>query len=578
MMLPIEPSDHVRVIAVIEPGKDTPEPNGELPVAAIVRRLRRSQFVEAIAVSSPRHDNALASWSKENQVLLIRDPEDHALARIARAAELLDADIIVRIGCGSDPVDPGLVDHFVTTLLEYDCDFVVPDDGDPGSAVEPFSRRALDKLMMDAHEDAIARELVTEYFRRNPRFVRIGRARPYRARSPGADTLSLHVEPMGTRAGPTSAAEGESVVVTPQPSTQLSTRAGQAKHRKTASCRALILCEAQDERRVRRAAVLAQALKESQRADVTLCVATTGQLPEMLQCMPFVTQPLPAIPDAALASAIAMRKPDVLVYDLANGLSRAALDAVRSGVTLIAAIDDMSDGRLSADLAYHAPLPAAVRLDWSSSDCRARIGWEWTIVDKATSQARPSRSLPRPTLVVSLDGENAGAQMLFAAKALSTLSQGFRCRFVVPPAVSDRTRLARAIVALAANFETVEGANGLAGELDICDLALVSFGPIAYALAERGVPALYLCKDEEAVEAACAFDCAGMGVSLGIAGDVREQDVAGAVWALLSDSARRRQMGAASASAIDGEGASRIAADIAQALTVRMAVAKRLTG
>ena len=42
--------------------------------------------------------------------------------------------------------------------------------------VDPFTRRALDKLMMDARDDPVAREHVTGYFKLHPDFVRIARA------------------------------------------------------------------------------------------------------------------------------------------------------------------------------------------------------------------------------------------------------------------------------------------------------------------------------------------------------------------------------------------------------------------
>ena len=45
--------------------------------------------------------------------------------------------------------------------------------------VDPFSRRALDKLVMDAADDPVAREHVTGYFKLHPDFVRIVHAAPY---------------------------------------------------------------------------------------------------------------------------------------------------------------------------------------------------------------------------------------------------------------------------------------------------------------------------------------------------------------------------------------------------------------
>src|SRR3974390_231400 len=45
--------------------------------------------------------------------------------------------------------------------------------------VDPLTRRGLDKLMMDAHDDPVAREHVTGYFKLHPDFVRIARAGSY---------------------------------------------------------------------------------------------------------------------------------------------------------------------------------------------------------------------------------------------------------------------------------------------------------------------------------------------------------------------------------------------------------------
>ena len=60
-----------------------------------------------------------------------------------------------------------------------------------------------------------------------------------------------------------------------------------------------------------------------------------------------------------------------------------------------------------------------------------------------------------------------------------------------------------------------------------------------------------------------------MGLSLGLAERAGDDDIAKAVWALLTDSTRRREMHSAGLMTIDGAGASRIAADLAQMLASR---------
>ena len=112
---------------------------------------------------------------------MVRGPEDDVLARFARAAEKLDADIIVRVSSDAPFIDAGFVDHLVASMIEQDGDYVLMEEGAPCAheGVDPFTRRALDKLMMDAGDDPAAREHVTGYFKLHPDFVPIARAAPY---------------------------------------------------------------------------------------------------------------------------------------------------------------------------------------------------------------------------------------------------------------------------------------------------------------------------------------------------------------------------------------------------------------
>ena len=100
---------------------------------------------------------------------------------LPRAAEKLDADIIVRVSSDAPFIDAGFVDHLVATLIEQDGDYVLMEDGTECAheGVDPFSRRALDRLMMDAANEPAAREHVTGYFKLHPEFVKIVRAKPY---------------------------------------------------------------------------------------------------------------------------------------------------------------------------------------------------------------------------------------------------------------------------------------------------------------------------------------------------------------------------------------------------------------
>src|SRR6201992_1337902 len=183
--------EHIRVVAVIQarmgstrlPGKVLRPVAGKPLIWHIVHRLRGFRLLEDIAVATAINpaDEAIVEWCNQEGVIVVRGPEDDVLARYARAAEKLDADIIVRVSSDAPFIDAGFVDHLIATLIEQDGDYVLLEEGAETAhvGVDPFSRRALDRLMMDAAHDPAAKEHVTGYFKLNPGFVKLVRATPY---------------------------------------------------------------------------------------------------------------------------------------------------------------------------------------------------------------------------------------------------------------------------------------------------------------------------------------------------------------------------------------------------------------
>ncbi|MGD0190976.1 MAG: NTP transferase domain-containing protein [Rhizomicrobium sp.] len=604
MTITPEPSDHLRIVAVIQarmgstrlPGKVLKPVAGKPLLWHIVHRLKQSEFIEQIAITTSTHprDDAIVEWGKDNGVVVIRGPEEDVLARFARAAEMLDADIIVRVSSDAPFIDAPFVDHLITALLEQDGDYVLLEDGavTAHEGVDPFTRRALDKLMMDAHEDPVAREHVTGYFKLHPDFVRIARAGQYPplARKGGRLTIdtpddlafveAVH-ERMAARAGEASLAD---LLLLLDREPALRRLNGHVKQKPIASngTLALIRCDGGESSgygHVKRMVALARAMRDCEGIGSIFCLNGTADALEPARAAGFEARLLGDDPVAALDAAVTSHKPDVLVCDVRGGLTREALAAMKRKVAVAAVVDDGSDLRLAADIAYYPPLAQTERMEWAGSKCKPRIGWQWSLLG-LSRVAAPSRvPLPRPSLLVAMGGSDPLGLTLTAARALAKLDPVFRARFVIGPGMADGARLAKAIVALAPHFETIEGASDLATEYASSDLALASFGVTAYELAACGVPALYLCLTEDHAESASTFERAGMGLSLGLAERAQPQEIARAVWGLLSNPARRREMRAAGLMTIDGEGASRIAADIAQTLAEkRKSAARRAAG
>ncbi|GAA0551577.1 spore coat polysaccharide biosynthesis protein SpsF [Rhizomicrobium palustre] len=570
-----------RVVAVIQarmgstrfPGKVLKPIAGKPLLWHVVHRLEKSRWINEIVVATsvnPR-DDALVEYCKAEGTRVVRGPEFDVLSRFARAAELTDADVIVRVCSDSPFIDAGYTDHLIDAMLDQACDFVQLEEGavTAHEGIDVFSRHGLDKLMMDVAEDPVAREHVAGYFRLHMDFVPVARAKPYPALAKEVGRLSVDTpddltfmeavhERLHAKAGEATLAD-LLLLLEREPSLRKINAHVRQKGIAPEGGLVLIRCDSEGEAgaaRVRRMIDLARALRDRQSIGVTFALTGSEQALAAVQAAGFEAERL-ASPDAPMAAL--SRHPDILVLDGGEGLSRSDTEAL--DIAYKVAIEDYSDRRLACDEAFYPPLPQAQALTWSGSKCRVHTGWEWSLSGHA-----PAGSAVRPASpVLSLLVITSDALVGRLANALQSLDPVFRARFVLGADCKDRDRLARSIVRLAPNFETVEGANGLATEFTSSDAALVCFGPVAYDLAAAGIPAVYLSQNESQSGAAAAFEGAGMGISLGLS--AQDKLIAQAVWSLLNDSARRREMRAAGLMTIDGLGVTRVATALSAALT-----------
>ncbi|HEX2759026.1 MAG TPA: hypothetical protein VHM27_00885, partial [Rhizomicrobium sp.] len=258
--------------------------------------------------------------------------------------------------------------------------------------------------------------------------------------------------------------------------------------------------------------------------------------------------------------------PDLLLLDGREGPTRAELEKLKRGAAVTAVIDDGHERRLAADYAYYPPVPGARALDWAGSHTLPRIGWDYALLGLGPKPVAPRAPNARPTVLVAMGGSDPHGLTLRMAKALEHLDSNLRIRFVIGAGMKDAAGVARALVALKKNYETVEGADDLSTEYASADVALCAFGVTAYELASFGIPAIYLGLTDDHAASASAFADAGMGLSLGVAARVEDAEIARTVQWLLGKPAARRDMRQAGLSLMDGQGAARIAADLSAAL------------
>jgi spore coat polysaccharide biosynthesis protein SpsF len=584
--------DRPHIVAIVQarmgstrlPGKVLRPIVGQALLWHIVHRLRKSKRIQDVVVATTTSplDDAIVEFGRQQGVTVIRGPQDDVLARFALAAEATDADVIVRVSADAPFLDAGFIDHLVDALVAQNGGYVVLEDGAETAheGVDPMSRHALDKLMMDAHDDPVAREHVTGYFKLHPDFVPVARAPAYPALARKAGRLTVDtpddlafIEAVHARL---EAKAGEAslgdllLLLEREPGLREINAHVKQKDISAKGGLALIRCDGGGKfgyGHVKRMVALARALRDREGVGSNFAVYGTADACEPIRRAGFAA----TLVDESLDSLIGRHKPDMLLLDCREGPSRYEVAKGASDVGLTAVIDDASDRRLAADVAYYPPVPQAFALDWSGSRCEPRIGWEWALLGVGQTPAPPRTATGRASLLVTMGGSDPFELTLRCAKALATLDPLFRARFVIGPGMVNRERVAKQIVSLRRNFETIEGADDLATEYAAADMALAAFGVTAYELAAFGVPALYLCLSDEHALSASAFEQAGIGLSLGVAETTSDAVITDGVRQLLNDPVRRRNMRTAGLMTVDGESSARIAADLAEQLASRRA-------
>lgn len=592
-----------RVVAIVQarmgstrlPGKTLAPLAGRPLLWHVLHRLRKAQTLDAICVATSTQpaDDAVAAFAAREGVAVVRGPEDDVLARFSQAAEAMHADVIVRVNADAPFIDGAFVDLLVRAMLAEDADFVMLKPGTPciHDGVDPISRRALDKLMAEAHDDPLAREHVTGYLKIHPAYVRTAfiDLEPH-WRFSGArlsvDTPAdvTFVETVYARlqaqAGEASLADLKALL-TRDPA--LLAINGHVRQKAAGSGgRAILRCDGGGVLgfgHVRRMLALAAALRDGQGYGVRFAIRPHPKAEAMVRAAGFAfASPLDGEGEDSWALRLAHEAPDLLAFDVRSDLSAAALLRARALGPLVAVIDDGSERRRAADLAFYPPVPQTRALDWSGASTDVRTGFDWVLLGAPPQPALPASGGPLRVLV-TMGGSDPHGFTRKAAQALAPLSGALSVTVVIGAGFADQAALTEELFGLSPDFAVALHPADLRLLIADADLAVAAFGVTAYELAAAGVPAIYLCHDADAALSASELDRAGIGVSLGLGQRATAEHIARAVQGLASDPAVRRDMSAAGRQAVDGRGAQRIAATLAEAVQARRGtIASRAAG
>jgi spore coat polysaccharide biosynthesis protein SpsF len=560
------------------PGKVLKPIVGQPLLWHILHRLRKSELIQTICVATTRDqaDDELAAYALGEGAVVVRGPEDDVLGRFALAAHKIDPDIIVRVNADAPLVDAGFVDYLVREMMRHQADFVMLKPGLSAiqDGADPMTRWALDKLVIKAHDDPIAREHVSAYFKIHPDFVKVAQIDlPEKWRFKGA-RLSVNTpadltfieavyDRLHAQAGEATLTDLVALLAREPGLLDLNAHV-QRQPGAAASGTVIMRCDGGPEiglAHVRRCLSIARGLSDREGFAVRFAMhddatarAPAGDAGFAVDVMPAGVKEIDWLLELAET-----HKPVATVLDVRSDLSATAVMRLRGADMIVATIDDASARRLSVDASFYPPMPQVFALNWEGAEAEPQVGWEWVALGQTNLPPFAVRG-GRPRVIVSMGGSDPQGLTLAAVRALGALESEFDATVVIGPGADPQleTKIAR----LAPRFSIVRSPNDLPRLMSEADLGLISFGAAAYELAALGVPAVYLCLSDDHAFSASAFERAGMGVSLAGATQVSEADIRVAVQELLSDAELRRAMSAAGRMNLDGRGALRIAACI----------------
>ena len=103
-----------------------------------------------------------------------------------------------------------------------------------------------------------------------------------------------------------------------------------------------------------------------------------------------------------IGDCVRRTRADALILDVRDDLPRPSIERLRAAGVLIATIDDPTERRLAADLAFYPPIPQIDDFPWQGFTGTRLVGCEWVVLRRAFARPpkRPMRA--RPVVLVTM--------------------------------------------------------------------------------------------------------------------------------------------------------------------------------
>lgn len=277
-------------------------------------------------------------------------------------------------------------------------------------------------------------------------------------------------------------------------------------------------------------------------AAVRFVVAGGRPGPDRLRREGFPVDELPRPGPAAFRDWLraAGKAMDAWLLDVRDDLSAEAVRALRPAVTAV--LDDPTDKRLAADIAFYPPVPQVRELDWTGHGGRVLVGFAYVPLDERLFEPPPAPPVPEdgpPALLVTMGGTDPHGLTLLALRAVAAMGANVAATVVVPAACPVRRACLGLARELVDRVRAVDGPTDLLPLMRRADLALTAFGTTAYELAALGRPAVLVGLSPDHARAADCLAGPGAAENAGCFADLSPSALAALLDGLARSPARR---------------------------------------
>ena len=217
-----------------------------------------------------------------------------------------------------------------------------------------------------------------------------------------------------------------------------------------------------------------------------------------------------------LIECIKFSNTDVLILDVRDELTSGDIKKIKGNTNVkITTIDDPEEKRLMADLAFYPPIPQLKRWDWNGFEGKLFSGWDYVILRPEFQETYLKPKNECPKILVAMGGTDPQGLTINILNTIDLMEDKFSILAMVGPMFMHKAKLDDFCSKSSKIIEIIIDPPNVAQIMFSADLAVISFGMIAYEVAATKTPAIYIPSSKDHALSAGALVNAGMGISLG---------------------------------------------------------------